>query len=343
VELGYVRVRGGKVVMEIHPTFSPWVATRWEPTLAYLSSYAARNRYWGGEFYLTVYDGFREVSRFVPPESRSYVPWSPAIYPHFVGEHDGFERFLHRHPDPTLYPILPLPVITYARHMGDRGARLIPDAEFLSTQFERFRREVRSGDVPWEMKRKDVVMWRGSRHVDTAVVYPSGVHPREAAVQASSRGEGGSGEGGSGEGGSGEGGSGEGEGGSGRRVSDPLPIDASYRATTIAEQLRYAYLLDLDGCVGAWSGGFWKLLSSSVPVIPLPSVWEHWYSNMLVPGVNCLGVDWGKNGGEIEEGTRKLLNWCAANDGLCREISRRGTSLASKLTSRYSICVYKIR
>jgi hypothetical protein len=45
---------------------------------------------------------------------------------------------------------------------------------------------------------------------------------------------------------------------------------------TIDEQIKYKYLLDIDGWSSAWSATVWKLYSGSV-LLKVDSVWKQWY------------------------------------------------------------------
>ena len=316
-ELGFVSVRGGRVARAVPPCCNVYTATRWKPTLEYITRYAARHPSWEGDWFVSLYDGWREASRFVPPERRTYLPWHPSLHGSFVDTFEDQERFMHRHPDPTIYPLLPLKVLAYARHMGDPGAAILPDAEFLATQFAAFRASVERHDVPWERKSKDILLWRGSNNTSSASVYPSDLHPRTAAVTASS--------------------------GEVTPSAGYKGLSASFEYVSVAAQLESAFLLDLDGCVHAWSGGFWKLLSGSVVVRPSLQVWEFWYSDRLVPGVTFLELPWGSGGVEdLVANAARLLDWCRENEAACVEIARRGTELANGLTMRYAVEGYEI-
>ena len=66
-------------------------------------------------------------------------------------------RFVPRHPDRRIWPVLPHPVISYNRYINDRAALLIPDNEFLATGFTAFLDQVREADIPFEQKRLSAV------------------------------------------------------------------------------------------------------------------------------------------------------------------------------------------
>ena len=258
-ELGFVAVRDGVVTEAVRPEDNLFSSRldRWTPTLRYLREYAAHHPDFGGEFLMCLYDGFREYAE--PPSldplgrGRKRVPWSalPASdRALFLGRGRIQEpRFRPHHPDASLYPDMPRPVLAYNRHIADGNVRLLPDAEFLENGFAGFASDVRAGDVPWESKR-DVFTWRGTRNVTDR---NASWHPRDVAVDASTR-------------------------------LGPAILDASFDRTSVADMLRSKYLLSIDGMVSPWSGLYWKLLSGSVVVQP-PSHWEHWYSDRMEPYV----------------------------------------------------------
>jgi hypothetical protein len=122
VELGYVSLHKGTIVDWVPPRYNLWLS-RLSPTLTYLSEYGRRHRDLDGEFFLCLYDGWREYSQPIISDHRQYVPWAKLDPVDFLGIGSAREpRFRHRHPDPTIYPELPRQVLTYNRHCGDRNA-----------------------------------------------------------------------------------------------------------------------------------------------------------------------------------------------------------------------------
>jgi hypothetical protein len=222
---------------------------RWNGTILFLNAYSRAHPAWHGEFFVSTYDGFREHTEPVAPTQRRYVPWldlSRADRQHFVGPIAGFTRFRHRHPDPTLYPALPRPVLAFNRHQDDHTVLLLPDPAFITTGFDYFVKQVGLNDIAWTHK-IERMMWRGSRHTTAQYRYVATppAHPREAVVAL---------------------------------CAVPTLVDAcdvSFQVTPIAMQLRFKYLLDIDGEVNAWSALFWKLLSGSV-VFKTKTHWEQW-------------------------------------------------------------------
>lgn len=257
-ELGFVRVGDGRVEVSIKPRElerSGSVLGRWEPTMRYLNAYAHHHRDWRGEFFITIYDAWREYSWYVPDSERKYVSWTPALNRFFKSHGARKEpRFCHRHPDNTIYPILCRPVLTYNRHIKDRGAMLIPDAHFITGEFDKFKGMVETSDMPFDDKPvRDRILWRGSKNVSA-----NRYHVRMQAVKASA-------------------------------LNRIRGLDASFDFMDVAGQLRHPYLLDLDGFASAWSAFYWKMLSQSV-VIKHDSGWEQWYYDSLVPNTHYIPI-----------------------------------------------------
>lgn len=304
-ELGFVEIRGGKVVAERRPLMNLYTNERWRVTIDYMVQYAKHHTEFEGEYYVCIYDGWREYSEYVPHEARTYVPWTPDMRRDFVGKGaEGEPRFRHMHANPSLYPVLPRPVLAYNRHERDANVLLIPDAQFLETQFKGFVQNVRSNDVPIERKTGDRVVWRGSPNISCGCAYMDHgfgkQHPRELAV---------------------------------KRLTHVL--DASYERADIAWMLKHRYLLDLDGMVSAWSGLYWKLWSNSV-VIKMRSHWEQWYYDSLRPYTHFVPV------GTFYELVH-VHAWCQKNKDLCERIAKESTQFVRGLTYDYAYKDYVIR
>jgi hypothetical protein len=249
-ELGFVKVTTKEVFYT--PPQCNLLEWRSLPVLGYLKRYA-QIRDFEGEFFLCLYDGWREYSK--PFENPVFVPWKDVDPTRFTGlGSEGEPRFMHRVSD-GIFPTMPLPVLTFCRHKGDKNALLIPDAQYLPCQFSDLVEQVKRHDLDWSDKKGDVLYWRGSPTVSS---YPQQVdpHPREFITSSKSS-----------------------------------FVDASYSTDTpIADQLGHKYLIDADGMVNAWSGLFWKLSSNSVPV-KISSHWEQWYYGFLRDGENIIMSD----------------------------------------------------
>jgi hypothetical protein len=185
-ELGLVSIFNGSVMNVIPPLVNLYSDNRWDPTVNYLKDYSKYhqvsllesnysnycNEDFSGDFFLCVYDGWREYSPPIDQENRIYTSWitmSEEEKKQFIGYGSkGEERFIHNctsnnnnSNNKFIYPELPLKVISYNRHVGDRSVLLIPDYEFIVHQFSQFTRAVISYDEPFDEKISKM-FWRGS-------------------------------------------------------------------------------------------------------------------------------------------------------------------------------------
>jgi hypothetical protein len=292
-ELGAVTIKEGKVARGTKPLVNV-VAHRWEPTLRTAEWMAARGNLADGEYFVCLYDGWREYSIYVPPARRRYVRWGEIAQE----SHRGFAgfgvarepRFLHNPNYPEVYPVLPRLVLAYARHRGDPSVILLPDPEFFATRgYSGFLDQVRAAapalGPPSRRLRGASLFWRSGANVGAMTYGPTRAGHRNWFV-AASRGE------------------------TERRLSFGSMAVLSARVVDaalvhwkgpkipLAEQLAASpLLLDLDGMVGAWSGRFWKLASeATVPVRP-HTPWEQWYEAQLIPWRHYVPI--------LEEADRK--------------------------------------
>lgn len=313
-ELSYIAIRDGRIVDEQRAQVNlfsgePWPAwNRRDPTLRYLADYAAHHSDFGGEFFITYYDGWREFSEPEVPSKRIYVPWNSLDKARYAGKGKcGEPRFRHDETATAIYPELPLKVLTYGRHVDDRNCLLIPDSDFLSG-FDTFLADVSAHDVSWTDK-QDKIVWRGSEGNASAPVklYNHGFgvkHQRHTAVEFSAM----------------------------PAYRDIL--DASFVRTSIAEQLTSRYQLDIDGMVNAWSALFWKMRSNSL-VIKAASHWEEWYYDVIKPYIHYVPLD-------SFHKTRTVIDWCRANEGRCLDMVRAAQDVTRRLTYDYAVREYTI-
>jgi hypothetical protein len=318
VELGFVRVVSGSVVLALSPLASVY-EDRMISTVKYLREYVQHHPEFVGEFFVCVYDGWREYGDpEIDPSKRRYVPWSSMLAMdkrQFLGQGScGEPRFIHHHPDRTLYPVLCRPVLAYCRQIGDPSVLLIPDSEFIETEFKSFADKVRAFKGTHEQMRQKLY-WRGSRNVNAGYSYVAmpPVHQRNLLVNLASQPE--------------------------LMVAPHVKFtdicDASFERTEISDQLLYRYQLDVDGMVSAWSALYWKLLSPAV-VVKTPTHWEQWYYSELQPYVHFVPM---KTFADLPN----IFFWCSTHPDECAAIAAEATKFAEKLTMRYAIVDYKIK
>jgi hypothetical protein len=83
--------------------------------------------------------------------------------------------------------------------------------------------------------------------------------------------------------------------------------------TSIQDQLKYKYILDIDGWACTWDATFWKLYSGSV-LLKQKSVWKQWYYDELIEYVHY--VPFANDFSDLNE----QIQWCINNDDKCQEI-----------------------
>lgn len=307
-ELGFVRMSRGRVNALPPKNNFLYSDIRWEPTIHYLAAYAHHNREFEGEFFLCLHDGWREYTAYVPSIQRECPQWltmrNRADYVR-AGPR-GEPRFTHPPQAPYVYPSLPRRILAFNRHADDADVLLIPDAEFLANGFKHFSRQVRRNDCDWHTKKRQAI-WRGNRNVTTPSFYhdhgDGPKHPRELAVAFSGR--------------------------------YPDVLDASYDHMSIAEQLRYRYILDLDGAVSAWSANYWKMMSHSL-VLRYTSHWHGWYTARLRPWGHFVPFD-------SFHDLPTAVEWCRDNDAECERIAAAASRFIDTVTYRYAITSYRIQ
>eukprot|EP01035_Chromulina_nebulosa_P029002 gene29002-38371_t len=279
VELGFLSIRQGQIVEETKPISNLYTENRWDPTILYIKDYTKYHEDFDGDFFVCIYDGWREYGEPVDSSQRRYAPWISLSrqdqLSYITRGSKGEPRFSHKSAgDPYLYPELPYKVLAYNRHIDDRNVRLIPDYEFIIHQFSQFMQQTLRYDIAFDEKLSKI-FWRGTEHsMLTEYIYSydgsagspnspnaARIDQRNLLVVLSTQ------------------------------VVFDLDIrsilNSSFERTPMSEFFSYKYLLDVDGYVSAWSGGFWKLYSNSV-VMKAPSLWEQWYYEDLKPYIHYL-------------------------------------------------------
>jgi len=289
VELGYAVFDSDGAYRYIAPKVNLW-SGRWRQMSQFLQGLNGAGKL-SGEFFVCLFDGWREYAH--PSDEKVFVPWSSVDKSLFLGKGTCEEpRFVHACQDTNIFPIMPHPVIAFNRHTDDANTLVIPDPDFIDTGFKEFAKEVADNDIPWERK-VDLAIWRGRRHVSDYKVDPV-LHARDRIT----------------------------------RLDDSL-LSASYSYDTpISEQLKYKFIVDVEGTTSSWSGLYWKLLSNSL-VIRIKSHWENWYSSSLINGENCVVTT-------IED-LPKCIRWCVDHPVACERMAANGTKLARKLNYQHAI------
>jgi len=90
-------------------------------------------------------------------------------------------------------------------------------------------------------------------------------------------------------------------------------MDFKNEQTSIPEQLKYKYILDIDGFASTWSATVWKLYSGSV-LLKQKSVWTQWYYDDLQEYVHYVPI-----ANDFSD-LNKQIQWCIDNDDKCKII-----------------------
>lgn len=85
---------------------------------------------------------------------------------------------------------------------------------------------------------------------------------------------------------------------------------------SIEDQLKYKYILDVDGHSNTWCATVWKLYSGSV-LLKTNSIWKQWYYDELKPWVHYVPIE--NDFSDINE----KIQWCIDNDEECYQITQR--------------------
>lgn len=91
-------------------------------------------------------------------------------------------------------------------------------------------------------------------------------------------------------------------------------VDYSPEFMSIKDQLKYKYLLDIDGYASTWASTVWKLYSGSV-LLKQKSVWKQWYYDELIEYVHYVPI--ANDFSDLNE----QIQWCIDNDDKCQQIS----------------------
>ena len=82
---------------------------------------------------------------------------------------------------------------------------------------------------------------------------------------------------------------------------------------SIEDQIKYKYILDIDGWTNTWDGTVWKLYSGSV-LLKTNSIWKQWYYDDLKPYVHYVPVN------NDFSNLNEQIKWCQINQDKCKQI-----------------------
>ena len=237
---------------------------------------------------LCLYDGWRERNTY----SEHY---------HWVQPHDLAEEIEWRGA-PGEIPILSQNrcwIACYGAHLGDPSALLLPEAHYLSrNHYQDLFANVRDHLVPWEEKLPHAVYCAGNHGERTNYFPPvpaERAHPRQYLEQLV--------------------------------VAEGLPIHVYLgNGIPLERQLKYKYILDVDGYVRTWDAWAWKMQSGST-VLSVNSPWESFFTRFFEEWVHYVPV-----ANDFSDLGDKLA-WCVGNDARCRLIAQQAQRRAQEVYS----------
>ena len=93
--------------------------------------------------------------------------------------------------------------------------------------------------------------------------------------------------------------------------------------TSITDQIKFKYILDMDGYTNTWDANVWKLYSGSV-VLKVTSTWKQWYYDELKEWVHYVPVE------NDLSNLNEMIEWCDNNEPKCLEIIKNAKEFVVK-------------
>ena len=230
------------------------------------------------------YDGWRERTIF-SPQYRWVVPPDMSSWVEWRGSPGEI---------PILSPTRPW-LLCLGAHRDDPSAFVVPDSHYLQQNHyvERFA-EVRRHLVSWDNRKPRAILAAGDHGENVNFFRPSdeaALHPRRLLQ---------------------------------RTVADQgLAADVMLgQKVSLAEQLGYRYIVDVDGYTRTWSAWAWKMMSGAT-VLSVESPWTAFFSDQFSPWEHFVPV--ANDCSDLAE----KLDWCRANDAECQAIASRAHARAT--------------
>ncbi|HEX6489367.1 MAG TPA: glycosyl transferase family 90 [Candidatus Dormibacteraeota bacterium] len=191
----------------------------------------------------------------------------------------------------------PASVLCFGSRSDDASAMLVAEPHyFMYDRYRRLRAKTLLLGLPWAWRRRSAIFAGGDHGRQVGLPDGSSTTPRRllATVVADRR----------------------------------LPVRvALHGGTSVAEQLRYRVILDVDGHARTWEAWAWKLMSGSV-VVSQTSDWQTRFTAEFEPRVHYLPV------GEDFVDLADVLEWCQGHWPEARSIARRARRRARSVYSR---------
>lgn len=108
-------------------------------------------------------------------------------------------------------------------------------------------------------------------------------------------------------------------------AAENLDVDVFLGANiSLPEQLRYRYIVDVDGFARTWSAWAWKMMSGST-VLSLASIWTSFFNEQFLPWEHFVPI--ANDSSDLAE----KLQWCREHDSECQAIAERAQKRAMEV------------
>jgi hypothetical protein len=249
-------------------------------------------------FVITLNDGYRERIPYKNTELISYVP----KYDEFSNTNDIINI------DDDKYPILHKNhhVLCFSKRINDSSAVCFPDIYYiLHKGYKNLLNEIDDNLINWNNKINKAI-YRGNNnngYIYNFIDYKNKDKiPRKYLYE--------------------------------KFKNDEL-VDLDDKKLSKLEQIKYKYLLDIDGYTNSWEGTIWKLYSGSL-VIKQKSIWKQWYYDELIEWVHYVPIN------NDFSNLKMIIKWCINNDDICKQIAFNSRKfIKEKLNNKY-VCNYII-
>jgi hypothetical protein len=102
-------------------------------------------------------------------------------------------------------------------------------------------------------------------------------------------------------------------------------VDYADQYKSISDQIKYKYILDIDGVTNTWDATLWKLYSGSV-LLKVKSTWKQWYYDDFKEWVHYVPVN-----NDLSDLNQKI-KWCQDNEQSCLKIIENARKFALQYT-----------
>ena len=188
-------------------------------------------------------------------------------------------------------------VACYGAHCDDPSAVLLPEAHYLMQHhYGPLFDAIRTGACPWQDKVAEAIFCGGD-HGETLNYFPPLVagrpHPRKYLAFLA------------------------------QETSLPLQVHLGGRVPQ-QEQMRYKYIMDVDGYARTWDAWAWKMFSGST-VLSMASPWVSFFTQLFEAWTHYVPI-----ANDFSDLADKL-EWCRDNDLTCQRIAQQAQQRAREV------------